>query len=57
MRNNNQIRIKRQMETDKHEFIKQLEGIVLNSIKGHSTYGHKVIKVEEIGNVSRVRNS
>lgn len=55
MHNINQKRIKRQTELENYEFIKQLSNIAMKAMEGLSDYGHKLIKIEEIGNVSYVK--
>jgi len=47
-------RLKRQTEQE-DTFLNKLTGIALKEIEGLSDYGHKLIEVEEIGNVSHVR--
>jgi len=47
--------MKRDTEEGINTFIKQLSDIALKSMKGLSDYGHKLIEVEEVGNISRVR--
>jgi hypothetical protein len=50
----NHKKMKRDTEEGINTFIKQLSDIALKSMKGLSDYGHKLIEVEEVGNVSRV---
>lgn len=56
IRNITQNKIKRQTEKENNEFIKQLSNIAIKEMEGLSDYGHKIIGIEEIGNVSRVRH-
>jgi len=51
----NHKKIKRDTEEGINKFIEQLSDIALKSMNGLSDYGHKLIEVEEIGNISRVR--
>lgn len=53
--NNIENKIKRQTELENYEFINQLSNIAMQAIEGLSDYGHKLIKVEEIGNISNVK--
>lgn len=53
--NFNEKIVKRQTDQENNEFIKELSNIALESLKSHSNLGHKLIGVETIGNVSRVR--
>jgi len=56
VRNNiNHKKIKRDTEEEINKFTEQLSDITLKSMKGSSDYGHKLIEVEAIGNISRVR--
>lgn len=47
--------MKSQLEKDKIEFIKQLSNISIKEMDRLADNGHKIISIEEIGNVSRVR--
>jgi len=51
----NHKKIKRDTEEEINKFINQLSEIALKSMKGLSDNGHKLIEVEAIGNISRVR--
>lgn len=51
----NHKKIKRDTEEGINKFIEQLSDVALKSMKEFSNYGHKLIEVEEIGNISRVR--
>lgn len=48
--------MKSQLEKDKIEFIKQLSNISIKEMDRLADNGHKIISIEEIGNVSRVRS-
>ncbi|VVC40349.1 Hypothetical protein CINCED_3A011948 [Cinara cedri] len=52
--NLNEKRVKRQSDQENSEFIKELANLALKSLKSHSDYGHKLIQVEQVGNVSRI---
>uniref|UniRef100_A0A2S2NDX9 Kazal-like domain-containing protein n=1 Tax=Schizaphis graminum TaxID=13262 RepID=A0A2S2NDX9_SCHGA len=43
-------------KTENKKFIEQLSDIAMQSMEGFSDYGHKLIEVEEIGNVSHTSN-
>lgn len=51
----NHKKIKRDTEEEINKFIEQLSDVALKSMKEFSNYGHKLIEVEEIGNISLVR--
>lgn len=51
----NEKRAKRQINHENNDFINELSNIALKSLKSQSDFGHKLIEVNKIGNVSRVR--
>jgi len=55
VRNINHKRFKRHTEQGINTFIEQLSDIAMKLMERSSDYGHKLIEVEEIGNISRVR--
>lgn len=56
MRNVDHTIIKRHTEQVINQtFFEQLSDIAMKSMADLSDYGHKLIEVEEIGNISRVR--